>query len=116
MDSKVFYGIMTIIFNGVGVPCFMQGKKGAGVARIILGIITFGVIAIINEIMGIVMGIRILCMSDAEYEKKKKYLLKGVPSGLSQEEQDEYENIVNEEEQGDNENIENEEEQDDNDE
>ena len=82
MDNKVLFGIMTIIFNCVGVPCFMQGKVGAGIARIILGIVSCCVIFVINEIMGIIQGIKILCMSDEEYAAADKAtLLKGVPSG-----------------------------------
>ncbi len=81
MDNKILYGVMTIIFNSIGVPCFMQGKTKAGVLRIVLAIVTFGVIGVINEIMGIIQGIQILCMSDAEYAEKKETLLMGVPSG-----------------------------------
>lgn len=82
MDNKILYGIMTIIFNSIGVPCFMQGKVKAGVLRIVLGCITFGVVGFINEIMGIIQGIKILCMSDEEYAAADKAtLLMGVPSG-----------------------------------
>lgn len=82
MDNKVLFGIMTIIFNSIGVPCFMQGKVGAGILRIVLGVVTCGVISVINEIMGIVQGIKILCMSDEEYAAADKAtLLMGVPSG-----------------------------------
>ena len=82
MDNKILYGIMTIIFNSIGVPCFMQGKVKAGVLRIVLGCITFGVVGCINEIMGIIQGIKILCMSDEEYAAADKAtLLMGVPSG-----------------------------------
>lgn len=81
MDNKILFGIMTIIFNSIGVPCFMAGKVKAGVLRIVLGVITFGVISFINEIMGIIMGIKILCMSDEEFEANKDTLFMGVPSG-----------------------------------
>jgi TM2 domain-containing membrane protein YozV len=82
MDNKILYGIMTIIFNSIGVPCFMQGKTKAGILRIVLGVVTFGVISFINEIMGIIQGIKILCMSDEEYAAAdKSALLMGVPSG-----------------------------------
>ena len=82
MDNKVLFGIMTIIFNSIGVPCFMQGKVGAGILRIVLGVVTCGVISVINEIMGIIQGIKILCMSDEEYAAADKAtLLMGVPSG-----------------------------------
>ena len=82
MENKVLFGVMTIIFNSVGVPCFMQGKVSAGVLRIVLAVVTCGVIGVINEIMGIVQGIKILCMSDEEYAlAEKSTLLMGVPSG-----------------------------------
>ena len=73
---------MTLIFNAIGVPCFMAGKTKAGVLRIVLGIITFGIITFINEIMGIIKGIQILCMSDEDYAAAdKSTLLMGIPSG-----------------------------------
>ena len=82
MDNKVLFGVMTIIFNSVGVPCFMQGKVKAGILRIVLGIITCDVIAIINTILGIIQGIKILQMADEEYAAcDKATLLRGVPSG-----------------------------------
>ena len=82
MENKVLFGVMTIIFNSIGVPCFMQGKTKDGVLRIVLGVVTSGVIATINEIMGIVQGIKILCMTDEEYAlADKASLLMGVPSG-----------------------------------
>ncbi len=82
MDNRILYGIMTLIFNSYGVPCFMQGKVKAGVLRIVLGFVTFGIIGTINAIMGIILGIRILCMSDEQFAEQKETLLKGVPSGL----------------------------------
>lgn len=82
MDNRVLYGIMTLIFNAVGVPCFMQGKVKAGILRIVLGVVTCGIISLINEIMGIILGIKILTMSDEQFAEQKATLLKGVPSGL----------------------------------
>ena len=81
MDNRILVGIMTIIFNSIGVPCFMAGKTKAGILRIILGIVSCGVIATINEIMGIIQGIKILCMSDGEFAEKKETLFMGIPSG-----------------------------------
>ena len=82
MDNKILFGVMTLIFNAVGVPCFMAGKTKAGVIRIILAVCTFGIVATINEIMGIIKGIQILCMSDEDYAAAdKSTLLMGIPSG-----------------------------------
>lgn len=80
MDNKVLFGIMCIIFNSYGVPCFMQGKVGTGIWRIVLGCVTFGVIGIINVIKGIILGIQVLKMSDEEYNEKKGSLSSGIPS------------------------------------
>ena len=79
MDNKILFGIMCIVFNAIGVPLFMQGKKNEGIRRIIFGVITLGVIFVINEIMGIILGIQVLTMSDEEFEAKKYELFKGVP-------------------------------------
>jgi hypothetical protein len=79
MENRVLFGVMTLIFNSVGVPCFMAGKAKEGVWRIILGCITCGVIGFINEIMGIIMGIKILCMSDEEFAAKKNEMFMGIP-------------------------------------
>ena len=82
MDNKILFGIMTIIFNSIGVPCFMQRKIGAGIWRIVLGYVSCGIIFIINEILGIIQGIKILRMTDEEFAAADKAtLLAGIPSG-----------------------------------
>lgn len=80
MDNKVLFGIMCIIFNSIGVPCFMQGKVKTGILRIVLGVVTCGVIGVINEIQGIILGIQVLTMSDEEYAEKKDTITKGIPA------------------------------------
>ena len=81
MDNKIVFGIMCILFNSIGVPCFMQGQTKTGVIRIVLAIVTFGIVGVINEIMGIILGIKVLTMSDEEYAEKKGNLSKGIPGG-----------------------------------
>ena len=81
MENKLVFGILTIALNGVGVPCFMQGQIKAGVLRIILAAVTFGVIGIINTVKGILLGIQILKMTDEEYEAaRKEYITSGIPA------------------------------------
>lgn len=80
MDNKVLFGIMCIIFNSLGVPCFMQGRVGKGILRIVLAYVSCGVIGIINTIKGIILGIQVLKMSDEEYAEKKATLASGVPN------------------------------------
>lgn len=82
MDNRVLFGIMTIIFNSYGVPCFMAKKIKAGILRIVLACVTCGVIGIINLVKGIILGIQILKMTDEEFAEKKETLFSGIPSGL----------------------------------
>lgn len=79
MDNRVLFGVMCIIFNNIGVPCFMQGHVKAGVLRIVLNYVTFGVIGIINFVKGIILGVQVLKMTDEEYEAVKGTLANGVP-------------------------------------
>ena len=80
MDNRVLFGVMCIIFNSIGVPCFMQGRIKQGILRIVLGIITFGVIEVINFVFGIILGVEVLQMSDEEYAEKKMDLKRGIPA------------------------------------
>lgn len=82
MNNRVLFGIMCILFNSYGVPCFMQGNAKAGILRIVLGFVSCGIIGIINSIMGIILGIEVLKMTDEEFEEKKYTLTKGIPSGV----------------------------------
>ena len=81
MDNRVLFGLMTLIFNCYGVPCFMAKKIKAGILRIVLGIVTCDVIFIINFIKGIILGIKILKMTDEEFAEQKETLFSGIPSG-----------------------------------
>ncbi len=83
MDNKIVFGIMTIIFNSYGIPCFMAGNAKAGVLRIVLACVTFGVIGVINAIMGIILGIKLLCMSDEDFAAQKETFFKDIPQDLT---------------------------------
>ena len=80
MDNRVLFGVMCIIFNSYGVPCFMQGKTKTGILRIVLGIVTFGIVGIINTVKGIILGIKVLKMTDEEFEEQKYALDSGIPA------------------------------------
>ncbi len=79
MDNKILFGVMCIIFNSYGVPCFMQNQVKTGILRIVLGMVTFGIIGIINVVKGIILGVQVLNMSDEEYEAKKGTISSGIP-------------------------------------
>lgn len=78
--NKVTFGVLTIIFNSLGVPCFIQGNVMAGVMRIVLGVVTCGVIGLINEIKGIILGIQVLKMTEEEFQAKLGTIDSGIPS------------------------------------
>lgn len=80
MNNKVLFGVMCILFNAIGVPCFMQGKAKTGILRIVLNVVTCGIIGLINEIQGIILGIKVFKMSDEEFEEKKYTLTAGIPA------------------------------------
>ncbi len=65
--NKTTYGILTLLLNGYGVPYFLNGNTKKGVFTIISGVITCGVVALINEIKGIIMGIKILQMTEEDF-------------------------------------------------
>lgn len=80
MENKTLFGVMCILFNSYGVPCFMQGQVKTGILRIVFGVISCGIIGIINVIQGIILGIEVFKMSDEEYAQKKGTLSKGIPA------------------------------------
>ena len=80
MSDKILFGIMCIAFNGYGVPCFMQKNIKTGILRIVLGVVTCGVIGIINVVKGIILGINVLKMTDEEFEAQKATITSGIPA------------------------------------
>lgn len=78
--NKTLFGIMCIVFNSYGVPCFMQKKVSTGVWRIVLAYITFGVIGIINMVKGIILGIQVLKMSEEDFQAQFGNIDSGIPS------------------------------------
>ena len=81
MNNKILFGIMCILFNDIGVPCFMQGNTKTGILRIVLCLIPCAgwVISIINFVQGILLGIKVLKMTDEEFEAQKATLSAGIP-------------------------------------
>ena len=66
-DSKrVVCGILAILVGTLGVQYFVIGKTTAGLLTILLSLVTCGCWGIVTLIQGIMM----LCMTDAEFERK----------------------------------------------
>lgn len=73
MDNKVLYGVLTILFSGIGVPHFMQGQIKTGVVRVIIALIpVVSLISLYSFVMGIIEGIKILQMTDEEFAAADK--------------------------------------------
>lgn len=77
--NKTLFGVMCIIFNSYGVPCFMQKQVKTGILRIVLGVVTFGIVGIINLVKGIILGINVLKMTDEEFAEKFGTIDSGIP-------------------------------------
>ena len=77
--NKTTFGILTLLFNCYGVPCFIQGNTKAGILRIVLGIVTCSVLFYVNLIMGIILGLKILKMTDEEFAAQMGTFDAGVP-------------------------------------
>ncbi len=65
-SKRVVCGILAIILGGLGIQYFIIGKTSAGLITILLTLITCG----LWEIVTLVQGIMMLCMSDAEFKRK----------------------------------------------
>ncbi|MBE6781824.1 MAG: hypothetical protein E7540_03790 [Ruminococcaceae bacterium] len=70
--NKTVYGVLTLLLNGYGLPSFINGNTQKGILTIVSGIITCGIVSLINAIKGIIMGIKILQMTDEAFEAADK--------------------------------------------
>lgn len=80
MDNRKVFGWLCIFLNSYGVPCFLQKKVKAGILRIVLSMVTFGILGVVNVVKGIIVGIKVLKMTDEEYAKVKGTILTGIPA------------------------------------
>ena len=70
--NKTTYGILVLLLNGYGLASFLNGNTKKGIMTIVSGLITCGIVALINEIKGIIMGIKILQMTEEEFAAADK--------------------------------------------
>ena len=64
--SRGLAGLFAILLGGLGIHYFYMGKVTGGIICILLTIVTCGVWSIIN----LIMGIKMLCMKQDEFEEK----------------------------------------------
>lgn len=67
--SKIVFGILAILFGWLGVEYFYVGKIGGGIITIALCIVTCGA----WELLTLIQGIVVLCMSDEDFDRKFVY-------------------------------------------
>ena len=72
MDNRIVFAVLTLLFNSLGVPSFMQGNVKKGILTIVSGVITLGVVAFINAIFGIINAIKLFQMSDEDFAAANK--------------------------------------------
>lgn len=65
-SKKTICGICAILLGGLGVQYFVLGRVGAGLLTILLTLVTCG----LWEVLTLVQGIMMLCMSDADFKRK----------------------------------------------
>ena len=75
MDNKVTYGVLVLLFNALGITSFLKGNNKKGLFTILSHIITCGIVGLINAIKGIILGIKILQMSDEDFAAADKSTL-----------------------------------------
>ena len=79
MDNKLVFGILTLLFHPFGVNCFLQGDSKTGIIRILITLFTCNIGCTILFVMGVILGIKVLTMSDEEYEAQKGTIDMGFP-------------------------------------
>ena len=65
-NKKILCGVLAILVGTLGVQYFVLGKTSGGIYTILLSFFSCGLWSIITFIQGILM----LCMTDAEFERK----------------------------------------------
>lgn len=65
-SKKTLCGILAIIVGGLGVQYFVLGKTAGGLLTILLTLVTCG----LWEIVTLIQGIMMLCMSDEDFRRK----------------------------------------------
>lgn len=65
-SKKTLCGILAILVGALGVQYFVIGKTAGGFLTILLSLVTCG----LWEIVTLIQGILMLCMSDADFKRK----------------------------------------------
>lgn len=58
--SKIIAGLLGIFLGGLGIHNFYLGYKGKAIAQLLISVLSFGFLAIISSIWGLIEGILIL--------------------------------------------------------
>ena len=58
--SKILAGLLGIFLGGLGVHNFYLGYTGKGMTQLLLSILSFGLLAFVSSIWGLIEGVQIL--------------------------------------------------------
>ena len=58
--SKIVAGLLGIFLGGLGIHNFYLGYTGKGVAQLLLSVLSFGLLAFVSSIWGLIEGVQIL--------------------------------------------------------
>ena len=68
MKNKIAAGLLAILLGGLGIHKFYLGCTKAGVITLLVSLLTFGIGAVVMQIIGLIEGIIYLTKPDDEFE------------------------------------------------
>ena len=68
MKNRVTAGVLAILLGGLGIHKFYLGHTKQGVITLLISLFTFGVGAVIMQVIGIIEGITYLTKTDDDFE------------------------------------------------
>ncbi len=67
--SKVVAGILGILLGSLGIHKFYLGYTAPGVIMLLATLLTCGALGVVMEIIGLIEGVKYLCMTDEEFNQ-----------------------------------------------
>ncbi len=58
--SKIVAGILGIVLGGLGIHNFYLGFTGKAVAQLLISLLSFGLLAVVSSVWGLIEGVLIL--------------------------------------------------------
>jgi len=68
--DKMVAGLLAILLGGLGIHHFYLGSTTSGIILLAVTLVSCGILGAISGIIGLVEGIMILMMSDADFDAR----------------------------------------------